>query len=166
MLHTISVLAENHPGVLSRLAGLVSRRGYNVNSLSVGKTHSPGLSRFTLVVEGDDVMVDQITKQIAKLVEAVEVTNLSEGSYVERWLTMIKVRAPMNNRPHVLQTAEVFRCRVVDMGEDAIVLEATGDSGKVGALLEAVRPFGILEVASSGAVAMSRTGFAGVRELH
>jgi acetolactate synthase-1/3 small subunit len=166
MLHTISVLAENQPGVLSRLAGLVSRRGYNVNSLSVGKTHCPGLSRFTLVVDGDDVMVDQITKQIAKLVEAVEVTNLSEGSFVERWLTMVKVRAPMNNRPHILQTAEVFRCRVVDMGEDALVLEATGDAGKVKALLEAVRPFGILEVASSGAVAMSRTGFAGSRELN
>jgi acetolactate synthase-1/3 small subunit len=157
---TISVLTEDHPGVLSRLSGLVSRRGYNVNSLSVGRTHQPGLSRFTLVVGGDDVPADQIVKQLEKLVETVEVRSLSRNPFVERWMMLVKVHAPMDVRPHVLQTAEVFRCRVVDMGEDAVILELTGDQGKMDAFVEAVRPFGILEVASSGAVAMERAGFA------
>ncbi|WP_213693308.1 acetolactate synthase small subunit [Aminiphilus sp.] len=157
---TISVLTEDHPGVLSRLSGLVSRRGYNVNSLSVGRTHQSGLSRFTLVVGGDDVPADQIVKQLEKLVETVEVRSLSRNPFVERWMMLVKVHAPMDVRPHVLQTAEVFRCRVVDMGEDAVILELTGDQGKMDAFVEAVRPFGILEVASSGAVAMERAGFA------
>lgn len=157
---TISVLTEDHPGVLSRLSGLVSRRGYNVNSLSVGRTHQSGLSRFTLVVGGDDVPADQIVKQLEKLVETVEVRSLSRNPFVERWMMLVKVHAPMDIRPHVLQTAEVFRCRVVDMGEDAVILELTGDQGKMDAFVEAVRPFGILEVASSGAVAMERAGFA------
>jgi acetolactate synthase-1/3 small subunit len=160
-IHTISVLAQDNPGVLSRLAGLVSRRGYNVTSLSVGETHRPGLSRFTLVVNGDDGAVEQIVRQLDKLIEVVEVKNLSEHKFVERWMTLIKVRAPLDIRPHVLQTAEVFRCRI---GEDAIVLEATGDRGKVEACLEAVRPFGVIEVASSGAVALGRTGFGARKE--
>ncbi|MCF7935368.1 MAG: acetolactate synthase small subunit [Synergistales bacterium] len=161
MQHTISILVEDHPGVLSRLASLVSRRGYNVHSLSVGNTAQKGMSRFTLVVDGDEAVVDQIVKQISKLVETVEVKDLSKGTFVERWMMLIKVRAPMDVRPHVLQTAEVFRCRVVDMGGDAVILEVTGDRGKMSAFLEAVRPFGILEVASSGSVAMGRTGFPG-----
>ncbi len=161
MLHTISVVTEDHPGVLSRLAGLVSRRGYNVHSLSVGKVHRPGFSRFTIMVEGDQVMVEQIVKQIRKLVETVEVRNLSEGSFVERWLTLVKVKTSIENRHHLLQTADVFRCRVVDMGENSVILEVTGDTGKVKALVEAVRPFGIVEMASSGAVAMARAGFGG-----
>jgi acetolactate synthase-1/3 small subunit len=163
-IHTISVLAQDNPGVLSRLAGLVSRRGYNVTSLSVGETHRPGLSRFTLVVNGDDGAVEQIVRQLDKLIEVVEVKNLSEHKFVERWMTLIKVRAPLDIRPHVLQTAEVFRCRIIDIGEDAIVLEATGDRGKVEACLEAVRPFGVIEVASSGAVALGRTGFGARKE--
>lgn len=163
-IHTISVLAQDQPGVLSRLAGLVSRRGYNVTSLSVGKTHRPGLSRFTLVVNGDETVVDQIVRQLDKLIEVVDVRNLSESTFVERWMTLIKVRAPLDVRPHVLQTAEIFRCRIIDIGEDAIVIEATGDRGKVEACLEAVRPFGVLEVASSGAVALGRTGFGARKE--
>lgn len=159
--HMISVLAEDHPGVLSRLAGLVSRRGYNVSSLSVGRTHKPGLSRFTLGVRGDARALDQIVKQLDKLVETVEVTDLSADPFVERWMVLVKVKAPLESRAFVLQTAEVFRCRVVDLGENAIVLEATGDRGKVEAFVEAVKPFGILEVASSGAVAMQRAGFNG-----
>jgi acetolactate synthase-1/3 small subunit len=160
MQHTISVLTEDHPGVLSRLAGLVARRGYNVNSLSVGKTDKKGFSRFTLVVTGDDEAVNQIVKQLEKLVETVDVRKLSTGPFVERWMTLVKVKAPMDVRPLVLQTAEVFRSRVVDVGEDALVFESTGDRGKVEAFLEAVKPFGVLEVASSGAVAMGRGGFA------
>ena len=160
MQHTISVLTEDHPGVLSRLAGLVARRGYNVSSLSVGKTDRAGFSRFTLVVEGDDEAVGQIVKQLEKLVETVEVKKLSNRPFVERWMTLVKVKAPLDIRPLVLQTAEVFRSRVVDVGEEALVFESTGDRGKVQAFLEAVKPFGVLEVASSGAVAMGRGGFA------
>ena len=163
-IHTISVLAQDQPGVLSRLAGLVSRRGYNVTSLSVGRTDRPGLSRFTLVIKGDETVVDQIVHQLDKLIEVVDVRNLSERTFVERWMTLIKVRAPLDVRPHVLQTAEIFRCRVVDIGEDAIIIEATGDQGKVEACLEALRPFGVIEVASSGAVALGRTGFGARQE--
>ncbi len=159
MQHTISVLTEDHPGVLSRLAGLVARRGYNVNSLSVGKTDQAGISRFTLVVNGDDDAVSQIVRQLGKLVETVDVKRLSQGHFVERWMTLVKVKAAMDVRPMILQTAELFRSRVVDVGEDSLVFESTGDRGKIEAFLEAVKPFGVLEVASSGAVAMERTGF-------
>ena len=161
MQHTISVLTEDHPGVLSRISGLVSRRGYNVNSLSVGKTDRKGLSRFTIVVNGDDRSVDQIVRQLEKLVEAVDVKLLSTNPFVERWMTLVKVRASRETRPHILQTAEMFRSRVVDVGEDELVLESTGDRGKVEAFIEAIKPYGILEMASSGAVAMQRGGFGG-----
>jgi acetolactate synthase-1/3 small subunit len=160
MKHTISVLAEDHPGVLTRLAGLVSRRGYNVDSLSVGRTEKEGISRFTLVVSGDDETVQQIEKQLEKLIEVIEVKDLSKGPFVERWMVLAKVKAPMEQRPLLLQTAEVFRSRVVDIGEDSIIFETTGDRGKVTAFLEAVKPFGLVEISSSGAVALERAGFA------
>ncbi len=154
-----SVLSEDNPGVLMRVAGLIFRRGYNIESLSVGQTEFPGLSRFTIVVEGDERILEQVGKQLRKLVEVIEVENLSDSRFVERWLSLVKVRAPIESRHHVLQTAEVFRCRVVDMGSEAVVLEITGDQGKMAACLDALRPYGILEVAASGSVAMKRTGF-------
>ncbi|SIN66827.1 acetolactate synthase, small subunit [Acetomicrobium flavidum] len=159
MKYVIGVLSEDKPGVLSRIATLIARRGYNVESLSVGRSHLDGFSRFTLVVDGDERVVDQIVKQLDKLIETVEVRNLSQAPYVERWIMLIKVSAPLEIRPHVLQTAEAFRGKVVDVGGDALVFEVTGDKGKVEAFLAAMRPFGILEVASSGAVAMQRVGF-------
>lgn len=159
--YVIGVLAEDNPGVLSRIAALIARRGYNVESLSVGHSHIEGFSRFTMVVEGDERVVDQIVKQLDKLIEIVEVRNLSQAPYVERWIMLIKVSAPLEIRPHVLQTAEAFRGKAVDVGGDALVFEVTGDKGKVEAFLSAMRPFGILEVASSGAVAMQRVGFEG-----
>lgn len=157
--YVIGVLAEDKPGVLSRIATLIARRGYNVESLSVGRSHLDGFSRFTLVVDGDERVVDQIVKQLDKLIETVEVRNLSQAPYVERWIMLIKVAAPLEVRPHVLQTAEAFRGKAVDVGGDALVFEVTGDKGKVEAFLSAMKPFGILEVASSGAVAMQRVGF-------
>jgi len=157
--YVIGVLSEDKPGVLSRIATLIARRGYNVESLSVGRSHLDGFSRFTLVVDGDERVVDQIVKQLDKLIETVEVRNLSQAAYVERWIMLIKVSAPLEIRPHVLQTAEAFRGKAVDVGGDALVFEVTGDKGKVEAFLAAMRPFGILEVASSGAVAMQRVGF-------
>lgn len=163
MKSTFSVISEDNPGVLMRIANLICRRGYNIESLSVGRTDVPGLSRFTIIIEGEDAgegTFEQIRKQLSKLIEVVEVRNLTkEGPFVERWLALVKVLAPIDRRPHVLQTAEVFRCRVVDLGADAITLEVTGDRGKVQACLEALKPYGILETAGSGQVALSRTGF-------
>lgn len=160
MRNTFSILSEDNPGVLMRIASLIYRRGFNIASLSVGRTHRPGLSRFTIVVEGREGVYEQVRKQLDKLVEVVDVTDLTEkGPFVERWLSLIKVHAPMDKRPHVLQTAEIFRCRVVDLGADAVTLEVTGDRGKVDACLEALRPYGIIELAGSGSVAVSRSGF-------
>ncbi|MEG1603599.1 MAG: acetolactate synthase small subunit [Cloacibacillus sp.] len=160
MKSTFSIVSEDNPGVLMRIASLIYRRGYNIESLSVGRTDTPGLSRFTIIIEGEEGVYDQIRKQLMKLIEVVEVNNLTkEGPFVERWLSLVKVMAPLERRPHILQTAEIFRCRVVDLGSDTITLEVTGDYGKVQACMEALRPYGILETAGSGQVALSRTGF-------
>lgn len=160
MKSTFSILSEDNPGVLMRIAGLIYRRGYNIESLSVGRTSTPGVSRFTVVMEGDKNVHEQIRKQLSKLIEVIEVTNLTkEGPFVERWLSLVKVRAPLDRRPHVLQTAEIFRCRVVDLGSDAITLEVTGDRGKLAACMDALKPYGIIETAASGQVALSRAGF-------
>lgn len=160
MKSTFSILSEDNPGVLMRIAGLIYRRGYNIESLSVGRTSTPGISRFTVVIEGEEGVYEQIRKQLQKLIEVIEVTNLTkDGPFVERWLSLVKVRAPLERRPHVLQTAEIFRCRVVDLGTDAITLEVTGDRGKLEACMDALRPYGIIETAASGQVALSRAGF-------
>ena len=160
MKSTFSILSEDNPGVLMRIAGLIYRRGYNIESLSVGRTTRPGVSRFTIVVEGEDKVCEQILKQLSKLIEVIEVRNLTkDGPFVERWLTLVKVKTPLEMRPHVLQTAEIFRCHVVDLGSEAITLEVTGDRGKLSACLAALRPYGIIETAASGQVALSRSGF-------
>lgn len=160
MRNTFSILSEDNPGVLMRIAGLIYRRGYNIESLSVGSTNTPGVSRFTVVIEGEEGVYEQIRKQLLKLIEVIDVTNLTqEGPFVERWLALVKVRAPLDRRPHVLQTAEIFRCRVVDLGAEAITLEVTGDRGKLIACMEALKPYGIIETAGSGQVALSRSGF-------
>jgi len=164
MRRTLSVISEDNPGVLTRLAGLIYRRGYNVESLSVGRTDVPGFSRFTVVVNGDDGVIDQVVKQLEKLIEVVSVRRLAPGKSVERWLLLMKVKAPIHMRHQVLQTAEIFRCRVVDVGAEAVVLELTGDKGKVEACVEALRPYGILEMTSSGSVVMERAGFAEAQE--
>ena len=160
MKSTFSILSEDNHGVLMRIAGLIYRRGYNIESLSVGRTSTPGISRFTIVIEGEDSVCEQIRKQLSKLIEVVEVRNLTkEGPFVERWLSLVKVKAPLEMRPHVLQTAEIFRCRVVDLGAEAITMEVTGDRGKLQACLEAFKPYGILETVASGQVALARSGF-------
>lgn len=159
MKRTLSILTEDHPGVLARLSNLISRRGYNVESLSVARTHKAGLSRFTIVVEADEAVSTQMTRQLEKLVEAIEVRDLTPGPFVERRMMLVKVRASPKERHHLLQTAEVFRSRVVDVGSDAIILEVTGDANKVEALLRVLEPFGVLEMAGSGAVALGRAGF-------
>ena len=160
MKSTFSIVSEDSPGVLMRIASLIYRRGYNIESLSVGRTDVPGLSRFTVIIEGEEGVYDQIRKQLMKLIEVIEVQNLTkDGPFVERWLSLVKVMAPVERRPHILQTAEIFRCRVVDLGSDAITLEVTGDRGKVEACMAALKPYGILATAGSGQVALARTGF-------
>ena len=156
---TFSVLTLDSPGVLMRIANLFYKRNYNIASLSVSQTNDPEISRFTIVVDADEWGHEQVEKQLAKLVEVIAVENLSNGKFVERRLSLIKVKASLENRPHVLQIADVFRCRVVDMGSDALTIEVTGDEGKMRACTEALRPYGILEVAGSGSVALSRAGF-------
>jgi acetolactate synthase-1/3 small subunit len=143
-----------------RIASLVYRRNFNIESLSVSRTATPNVSRFTIMVEGDEWALDQVSKQLNKIVEVISVENLNNaGKFVERWLSLIKVAATMETRPHVLQIADVFRCRVVDMGSEALTLEVTGDEGKVAACTEALRSYGIIEIAGSGSVALGRAGF-------
>lgn len=162
---TFSVLTQDNPGVLMRIASLVYRRNYNIVSLSVSQTATEGISRFTIVIDGDEWALDQVTKQLKKLVEVLSVENLNHsGKFVERWLSLIKVGATMETRPHILQIADVFRCRVVDMGSEAITLEVTGDEGKVAACTDALREYGILEIAGSGSVALGRAGFSPRKE--
>ena len=160
MKSTFSITSEDNPGVLMRIASLIYRRGYNIESLSVGRTNLPGISRFTVVIDGEEGAYQQVRKQLEKLIEVIEVINLSaEGPFVERWLSLIKVKAPLDMRTHVLQTAEIFRCRVIDLGADAVTLEVTGDHGKLAACAEAFKPYGIVEMAGSGSVALARSGF-------
>ena len=156
---TFSVLTQDSPGVFMRIASLFYKRNYNIASLSVSQTNDPEISRFTIVVDADEWGHEQVEKQLAKLVEVIAVENLSNGKFVERWLSLIKVKATLENRPHILQIADVFRCRVVDMGSDALTIEVTGDEGKVKACTEALRAYGIMEIAGSGSVALSRAGF-------
>lgn len=158
MKHTISVLVENHFGVLARIAALFSARGYNIDSLCVGETENPAVSRMTVVVRGDDTVLDQIIKQLNKLVDTIEVVDLTKTSFVERELIMVKVKANSKQRSEIVEIASVFRAKVIDLTADSIILEATGAEGKVEAFIDLMRPFGIKEVVRTGEVAISRSG--------
>ncbi len=156
MRHTISVLVENHPGVLARIAGLFSGRGFNIDSLSVGETADPTVSRMTVVVNGDDFVVEQIGKQLNKLIDVIKVVDLTEEEHVERELILIKVGADVNSRSEIMQIADIFRANVVDVGAKSLVIEATGTEDKVTALIDLLRRFGIREIARTGHVALAR----------
>jgi acetolactate synthase I/III small subunit len=154
--HTISVLVENKFGVLSRVAGLFSARGYNIESLSVGETLDPTVSRMTIVVTGDEFVIEQVMKQLHKLIDVIKVNDLTDDNHVERELVLIRVNAEPQHRAEILRTADIFRARVVDVTPVSFVLEATGDEGKMDALLELLRPIGIQEVVRTGRIAISR----------
>jgi acetolactate synthase I/III small subunit len=154
--HTLSVLVENKPGVLARIAGLFSRRGYNIDSLAVGPTEHPEISRMTVVVDLEDSPLEQVTKQLNKLVEVLKVVELDGSASVQRELLLVKVRADLSSRSHVLETVQLFRAKVVDVSPDAVVIEATGNSDKLDALLRVLEPFGIKELVQSGMVAVGR----------
>jgi acetolactate synthase-1/3 small subunit len=156
MRHVVSVLVQDKPGVLQRIAGLIARRGFNIESLAVGRTHQQGLSRISLVVTGDDRVLEQVEKQLNRLIEVIKVTDHAEP-HVERELALVKVAVPgMEERLEIKDIAEAFRARIVDVARRSIIFELTGDSVKVQNFIEAMRPYGLLEVMRTGAVALSR----------
>ncbi|MBI4588543.1 MAG: acetolactate synthase small subunit [Candidatus Rokubacteria bacterium] len=154
--HTIAVLVENRFGVLSRVAGLFSARGYNIESLSVGETLDPTVSRMTLVVRGDEFVIEQVIKQLHKLIDVIKVTDLTDESHVEREMILVKVNAEPAYRAEILRIADIFRAKVVDVTPLTYTLEATGDESKVNAIVELLRPFGIQELVRTGKVAIAR----------
>ena len=157
MLHTLAALVENHPGVLTRVAGLFARRAYNIDSLSVCQTDDPELSRMTIVVDGDDQVIDQVRNQLNKLVIVHSVTDLTAESIVDRELALIRVKVSPETRAEVLQTVEIFRGRVVDMGRTNLTVELTGDVGKINAFVNAIRSYGLLELVRTGKIAILRS---------
>jgi acetolactate synthase-1/3 small subunit len=154
--HTISVLVENHPGVLARIAGLFSGRGFNIESLSVGETEDPTASRMTVVVRGDDVILEQITKQLNKIVDVIKVSDITKEKFIERELVLIKVHTEGKSRSEILQIVDIFRARIVDVAPKTVTIEATGTEDKIQALVSMLKPFGIREMARTGSVALTR----------
>jgi len=157
MRHTLSVTVENEPGVLSRVAGLFSGRGFNIESLNVGPTLDPGMSVMTITTEGDEQIIEQIVKQLRKLITVIKVVDLTEMKSVLRELVLMKVNANDANRAEILRTVDIFRCKVVDVSIDEITIEATGTYEKIGAIVSLLTRFGIKEIARSGMVAMKRS---------
>jgi len=157
MKHTLSVLVENKPGVLTRVAGLFARRGFNIDSLAVGETEDPGASRMTIVARGDDQILEQIRKQLSKLVDVIKVTEYrSEDGFVERDLMLLKVAAPPPKRHEILAAVGVFRGKVVDLSAGEAVIEISGTEDKIEAFVNLMRPYGIKELARTGRIAMLR----------
>ena len=154
--HILSILVENQPGVLARVAGLFSGRGFNIESLCVAETNDPLVSRMTIVTVGDLGMVEQIKKQLNKLVNVIKVVDFTGTNFVQRELALIKVRARPENRAEVLRMVDIFRCRVVDVGAEYYTVELTGDEGKISAFLNLIKPMGIKEIARTGALALGR----------
>jgi acetolactate synthase-1/3 small subunit len=154
--HTLSVLVENQPGVLARIAGLFSRRGFNIDSLAVGPTEHEDISRMTIVVNVEDLPLEQVTKQLNKLVEVIKIVELDPAVSVQRELLLVKVGADRETRSHILETVQLFRAKVVDVAPDAVTIEATGNVDKLDALLNILEPYGIRELVQSGMVAVGR----------
>ena len=156
MKHTISVLLQNKPGVLSRVTGLFSGRGFNIESLSVAQTLDPETSCLTLVTAGEDSIIEQITKQLHKLIDVIKVTDMAEHEYVEREMALIRVKAEAHTRAEVLRVIDIFRGKVVDVGPKTYVVEITGNATKIQAVIDILRPIGIQEIVRTGAIAITR----------
>ena len=154
--HVLSALVENRAGVLTRLTGLISRRGFNIESLSVGPTEDPTKSRVTVIVNADEVSYEQITKQLNKLIVVHKITDLTKESYIERELVLFKVNAPAEKRSEVIEIANLFRANIVDVGRSQLTIEATGDSSKLKGMEDLLRAYGIREITRTGKIAMSR----------
>ena len=154
--HTLSVLVENSPGVLARIASLFSRRGYNIDSLAVGPTENPDISRMTIVIDVEGHALDQVIAQLDKLINVISITELDPMTSVQRELLLVKVSTTPENRSQVLETVQLFRAKVVDVAQDAVTIEATGNAERIQALLRVLEPYGIKELVQSGLVAMER----------
>ena len=154
--HILSILVENQPGVLARVAGLFSGRGFNIESLCVAETNEPRVSRMTIVTNGDLGVVEQIKKQLNKIVDVIKVIDFTGKKFVQRELVLIKVHARPENRAEVLRMVDIFRCRVIDVGTEYYTVELTGDEGKINAFLNLIKPMGIKEIARTGALALGR----------
>jgi len=155
MRHTISVLVENKFGVLARISGLFSARGFNISSLAVGETEDPSVSRMTIVVEGDEKTLEQIKKQLNKLIDVIKVVDFKEGEFIDRELILIKVAVTPKNRKEILEAIESSDAKIENAGSKSVSVEVTGDQTRIKAILELLRPFGILEVVRTGRIAMS-----------
>ena len=156
MKHTITVLVENEFGVLARVAGLFSGRGFNIDSLSVAETQEEGTSLITLVTRGDDNIIEQIIKQLHKLVSVLKVNDMQEGTFLDRELVLLKVHASEETKPELLRLVEIFRGRIIDVSPRSYTVELVGDSGKIKAVIDLLRPLGIREIVRTGKVAMPR----------
>ena len=156
MRHVLSALVQNVPGVLSHISGMLASRGYNIDSLAVGETEAPQLSRMTFVVVGDDNVLSQVRKQLEKIVTVVRVDDISSQDYIERDLMLVKVRAPASQRGEIVELTDIFRARIVDVCPEAVIIEISGQESKVEAFIEMMRPFGILELARTGRIALVR----------
>ncbi len=156
MKHILSVLVENKPGVLARVSGLFSRRGFNIDSLAVGPTEDPDTSRMTIVVDADNLRLEQITKQLHKLVNVLKISDLDPRDSVERELVLIKVSAPPNMRPEIVETANIFRANIIDVSKSTLTMEITGTADKIQALEDLLRPYGIKELVRTGKIALAR----------
>ena len=156
MKHTLSVLVEDEAGVLTRIAGLFARRGFNIESLAVGPAEQTGISRITMVVPGDDQIIEQLTKQLYKLINVLKVQDITQTPCVERELMLVKVNASGAHRAEVIELTQVFRARIVDSSEDTLTIEVVGDPGKLVALVQMLNKFGLREIARTGKIALTR----------
>jgi len=156
MKHTLSVLVENKPGVLTRVAGLFARRGFNIDSLVVAETENEAVSRMTITVNEQDQPLEQVTKQLHKLINVLKITDLDPSGSVERELLLIKVRSDAQSRSEIMQVVEIFRAKIIDVSREVLLMEMTGTREKVTAFLELLKPFGVVELMRTGRIAMSR----------
>lgn len=154
--HILSILVENHSGVLSKISGLFSRRGYNIESLTVGTTEDPTISRITIVADGDNTIIEQITKQLNKLIDVIKVQKIDAENAVTREIALIKVNATLSNRSSIIELVNIFRSNIIDVNDKSMIIEVTGDSKKLSAMIEMLRPFGIIEFIRTGLTALNR----------
>ncbi|GAU78404.1 acetolactate synthase small subunit [Fusibacter sp. 3D3] len=155
-LYVLSVIVENEPGILSRVAGLFSRRGYNIKSLSVGETEDPKISRMTIVVSGDRQIVEQIKKQLQKLIDVIKITELEPDTSVYRELALVKVMVNEQNRPSILEVVDIFRGKVIDIAKESLTVELTGDQDKINAFVDMMKVYGVSEMARTGLTGLAR----------
>lgn len=156
MRHVISLLVENKVGVLARITGLISGRGFNIDSLAVGETENPALSRITIIVKGDDAILEQIRKQLGKLIDVLKVVDFTNEEFVERDLMMVKVNCPIGKRGEIIEIVDIFRGKIVDVGQKDLIIEIAGTEDKLEAMLSLLKPYGIKELVQTGSIAIAR----------